>query len=197
LSQNLTEFYCIMNGDFTDKGQLEKDGSSRTPIDVRLVPVVAPALSPLPVIYIEEFSDLVLIRAVIQIVTEGDDGVVYTVPHNFKGNTDIKPGTFDVSKIKSLTPADLQGRQECKDVFVRTQQLVFSVNYALCNKEAVNGQHASYGATITCDEDDTLVPAGAPEKSTLVPYRIRRHGQKYPLEDAPGNYVCNCDNSSD
>ncbi|CAG5124653.1 unnamed protein product [Candidula unifasciata] len=196
LTDSLAEFYCDVNGDYDDREQVEKDGGDRSLIDLKLVPVVAPSLSPLPVLYVVESIAGVLVRVLILIVTQDPKGYIYTDPYNVTGKTDIKSGTFDVNQVKSLTPADLQGQQDCKDVFEPVQPFVFAVNYPDCKETPVNGSRSSYGVTVTCNEFFAIVPAGAPEKPTLVPYQFKRRGNKYQLEDAPSNYVCDCDKPS-
>ncbi|BFZ04013.1 hypothetical protein BsWGS_07052 [Bradybaena similaris] len=189
----MAEFYCVFNGNFNDSAQIERDGSNRTSINLRLQPVYAPALSEVPAWYAEESSGGVLVRALIGILTEGEGDIIYMDTYNFTGNSDIRPGTFDANKIKSLSREDLHGQPDCRSVFERDEPFVFTVNYPNCKEPPVNGQRLSYGVTETCTQLHIIMPSGAPEKPTLVPYTLKLESGKYPLENAPINYVCNCE----
>ncbi|BFZ19933.1 hypothetical protein BsWGS_22972 [Bradybaena similaris] len=195
LSQNLVEFYCVFNGNYSDREQVARDGSTRTIIEARLQPVVAPALWEVPVLYAEESIDGVLVRAFIFLVTEEQGDIIYIRAYNFTGNTDIRPGTFDASQIKSLTWADLHGQQDCQTALERVEAFVFAGSSTNCKQPPVNGQRSRYGSTDTCGQFIVVMPAAGPEKATLVPYKLTLQADKYELENAPINYYCDCNNT--
>ncbi|CAG5124659.1 unnamed protein product, partial [Candidula unifasciata] len=197
LTRNLAEFYCVANGNFSDSQQLEKDDGSRTNIYLKMQSVVASALSRLPVLYVEQYNDGVLTRALVHIVTQGNNGVIFLDQYNLTGDSQIKSGSFDIGKIKTLTPRDLHRQQECKAAFERVEPFLFSVNYEVCERAPVDKQRKSYSATFKCNELIVVINRGSPEKPSLVPYQIKLQGYKYPLENAPANYDCKCDNTSD
>ncbi|BFZ19938.1 hypothetical protein BsWGS_22977 [Bradybaena similaris] len=176
LSQNLAELYCLFNGYFSTAEQAKKDGPSRTSMDFKAQPVLAPELSPLPVVYVEQRIRGVLHRSVIHLITEGEDGIIYSTPYNFTGNTDIRPGTFGAKEIKSLTRDNLEGDQQCKVTFERIAPFEFVMNYPDCKQAAVNGKHETYVGTFKCGDVIAVMPRGAQENQTLVPYDWRRLG---------------------
>ncbi|BFZ04014.1 hypothetical protein BsWGS_07053 [Bradybaena similaris] len=193
LSQNLAEFYCVFNGNFSDREQVERDGNNRTRIDLRFQHVDAPALSDVPVLYIEESMGGVLVRALVGLVTQVEGDIIYFDTYNFTVNSDIRPGTFDANEIKSLTREDIHRQHNCRSVFERVEPFVFSGNYQNCRQAPVKGQRPAYGSTDTCTQLHIIMPAGAAEKPTLVPYNFKLESGKYPLENAPFNNDCDCE----
>ncbi|CAG5124658.1 unnamed protein product, partial [Candidula unifasciata] len=46
LSKDLAEFYCVVNGNYSNWEQVEKNGGNRPLSEMRFQSIVAPALSP-------------------------------------------------------------------------------------------------------------------------------------------------------
>ncbi|CAG5124656.1 unnamed protein product, partial [Candidula unifasciata] len=134
LSQTLVEFYCVVNGNFSDWEQVEKEGDIRTLFYARIVPVFAPALSPVPVLYMEQTVGGQVLRAHVLIVQEAEEGILYIDSYNLVVDKKIKARNFDPYKVKSLTLKDLQGERDCRKVYVRVAPFVFFINWPSCMK---------------------------------------------------------------
>ncbi|BFZ20691.1 hypothetical protein BsWGS_23730 [Bradybaena similaris] len=189
----LAEFCCTFNGLYSDQQTLEKYAATRTPIESRVMPALVPALSQFPAIYVEQANEGRVVVSELSLVSLERDGVLIVRPYNVTDLDASRPGGVTRDTLKNLTQERLQGDPRCTAAFTRVNPFVFMGNWPDYRHINDQGHYRTYKVIFICDGYTFTVPNGAAENKTLAPYEFKRLGNKFQMEFAPDNYVCNCD----
>ncbi|CAG5132148.1 unnamed protein product [Candidula unifasciata] len=191
--KRIMDFISVLSGSWSNKDQVATSSGGHDLVEGYARHVEMPALADKFVLLVENAVNnrVVLLNVVEVVLDETDKNLIRLKPYEFTDPRKYKPKEFSVDDLRNITRDELKHDPDCVDNLARLADGVYSGICAMCGIK-VFGRTPGYAVTITCEECTGAFPLSIPAKSTTVPY-IFRLIEKYPLLNAPANYVSPCD----